>query len=138
MAINKVVHGGKTLIDLTSDTVDASHLVKGYTAHNKAGVAVTGTVPIQAAKSITASTNDQTAVSAGTYCSGAITVKAMTKATQATPSITVSSSGLITARSSFLSLRKEEWISANSSKISRAFSKRGSNFVRSARATRRK
>lgn len=100
MAINKVVHGGKTLIDLTSDTVDASHLVKGYTAHNKAGVAITGTVPIQAAKSITPSTNDQTAVSAGTYCSGAITVKAMTKATQATPSITVSSSGLITARSS--------------------------------------
>ena len=46
MAINKVVHGGKTLIDLTSDTVDASHLVKGYTAHNKAGDLVTGTLEI--------------------------------------------------------------------------------------------
>ena len=99
MAINKVVHGGKTLIDLTSDTVDASHLVKGYTAHNKAGVAITGTVPIQAAKSITPSTNDQTAVSAGTYCSGAITVNAMPTATQATPTISINSTGLITASS---------------------------------------
>lgn len=41
--INKVIYGGRTLIDLTSDTVDAAHLLSGYTAHDKAGVIITGT-----------------------------------------------------------------------------------------------
>lgn len=43
MAINKVVYDGDTLIDLTSDTVTPSTLVAGTTAHNAAGVAITGT-----------------------------------------------------------------------------------------------
>lgn len=44
MATNKVVYNGKTLIDLSSDTVAASTLVEGITAHNKAGNIITGTV----------------------------------------------------------------------------------------------
>lgn len=44
MANNKVVLGNETLIDLTGDTVDAAHLASGYTAHNSAGEAVTGTM----------------------------------------------------------------------------------------------
>lgn len=43
MAINKVVFGGNTLIDLTADTVTAEKLLKGTTAHDKAGEAITGT-----------------------------------------------------------------------------------------------
>ena len=43
-AINKVVYGGDTLIDLTSDTVAASSMLSGVTAHNNAGVAITGTI----------------------------------------------------------------------------------------------
>lgn len=43
MAINKVIYGGSTLIDLTGDTVDASHLLEGYTAHDKSGAVITGT-----------------------------------------------------------------------------------------------
>lgn len=43
MAINKVIYGGNTLIDLTGDTVAADKLLSGYTAHNKAGVQITGT-----------------------------------------------------------------------------------------------
>lgn len=43
MAINKVIYGGETLIDLTGDTVDASHLLAGYTAHDKSGAVITGT-----------------------------------------------------------------------------------------------
>jgi protein-tyrosine phosphatase len=43
MAISKVIYAGRTLVDLTSDTVDAAHLVKGYTAHGADGEAVTGT-----------------------------------------------------------------------------------------------
>ena len=44
MAINKVVANGNTLIDLTTDTVDANHLIEGYTAHDKSGNIVNGTI----------------------------------------------------------------------------------------------
>lgn len=40
--VNKVVYDGNTLIDLTSDTVDASHLLKNYTAHDRSGATITG------------------------------------------------------------------------------------------------
>ena len=43
MAINKVIYGGNTLIDLTGDTVDAAHILSGYKAHDKAGENITGT-----------------------------------------------------------------------------------------------
>ena len=33
MGINKVVYGGKPLIDLTGDTVTADKLLEGVTAH---------------------------------------------------------------------------------------------------------
>lgn len=40
--VNKVVYGSDTLIDLTSDTVDAAHLAQGYTAHDMSGALITG------------------------------------------------------------------------------------------------
>lgn len=43
MAINKVVYGNDTLIDLTNDTVEASNLLEGETAHDRSGSPVTGT-----------------------------------------------------------------------------------------------
>lgn len=44
MAINKVIYGGNTLIDLTSDTVtDAAHIMQGYVGHLADGTVVTGT-----------------------------------------------------------------------------------------------
>lgn len=43
MAINKVVYGNNTLIDLTNDTVEASNLLEGETAHDRSGTPVTGT-----------------------------------------------------------------------------------------------
>ena len=43
MAINKVIYGGRTLIDLTSDTITAADLANGVTAHDKSGAAITGT-----------------------------------------------------------------------------------------------
>lgn len=42
MAVNKVVYGGKTLIELTGDTVTTDKLLKGITAHGKDGEVVTG------------------------------------------------------------------------------------------------
>lgn len=44
MAINKVVLNNEVQLDLTADTVDASHLATGYTAHNSAGELITGTM----------------------------------------------------------------------------------------------
>lgn len=44
MAINKVVYGNNTLIDLTSDTVTADKLLEGYTAHDRSGALITGMV----------------------------------------------------------------------------------------------
>lgn len=43
MAISKVIYGGRTLIDLTSDTVTKEKVLKGYTAHGADGEAITGT-----------------------------------------------------------------------------------------------
>ena len=40
---NKVTFGGKTLIDLTGDTVTADKILSGYTAHDKSGKKITGT-----------------------------------------------------------------------------------------------
>lgn len=42
MAYNKVIYGGKTLMDLTGDTVTSDTLLSGATAHNMAGVAIEG------------------------------------------------------------------------------------------------
>lgn len=42
--INKVVYGGKVLIDLTEDTVTPAKLLTGTTAHDKSGTAITGTM----------------------------------------------------------------------------------------------
>lgn len=42
MAVSKVVFGSDTLIDLTGDTVEASKLLKGFTAHGADGEKVTG------------------------------------------------------------------------------------------------
>lgn len=56
--ISKVVYGGKTLIDLTADTVTADKILKGVTAHDKSGAIITG------ACTYNADTSDATAASA--------------------------------------------------------------------------
>lgn len=43
MAINKVVYGGDTLIDLTNDTVTEADVMQGVTFHSADGVARVGT-----------------------------------------------------------------------------------------------
>lgn len=55
MGISKVVYGGDTLIDLTSDTVEAEALLVGHTAHGKDGEPIEGTC------SFDANTSDATA-----------------------------------------------------------------------------
>lgn len=43
MAINKVIYGNTTLIDLTADTVTADKMLSGFTAHDASGATITGT-----------------------------------------------------------------------------------------------
>lgn len=43
MAVNKVVYYGKTILDLTDDTVTAAKMLSGTTAHDKSGKKITGT-----------------------------------------------------------------------------------------------
>lgn len=42
MAISKIVYGGNTLIDLTSDTITKDKLLSGYTAHGADGEVISG------------------------------------------------------------------------------------------------
>lgn len=56
--VNKVVYGGQTLIDLTSDTITAADLAEGITAHDKSGAPITGT------NTYDSDTSDDTAVAA--------------------------------------------------------------------------
>lgn len=41
--VNKVIYGGNTLIDLTSDTVTADKILSGFKAHAASGAPITGT-----------------------------------------------------------------------------------------------
>jgi hypothetical protein len=56
--ISKVIYGGETLIDLTSDTVTPDKVLSGYTAHGANGETFTGTC------SFDSDTSDDTAVAA--------------------------------------------------------------------------
>lgn len=46
MAINKIEYGDDVLIDLTDDTVASDNLLSGYTAHDRSGEAIVGSVTI--------------------------------------------------------------------------------------------
>jgi hypothetical protein len=58
MAISKVIYGGRTLIDLTTDDVTPDKLLKGTKAHAPDGEAITGTCDFDA------NTQDATATEA--------------------------------------------------------------------------
>ena len=71
MAVNKVIYDGDTLIDLSGDTVTASQLLTGITAHDKAGNPITGTYKVPSG-TIGITTNGTHNVSA--YASAAVNV----------------------------------------------------------------
>lgn len=59
---NQVIVNGETILDLRSDTVTPETLQKGYTAHDKSGTKITGTleassVSMQPSKSVTITSN---------------------------------------------------------------------------------
>lgn len=59
---NQVIVNGETILDLRSDTVTPETLQKGYTAHDKSGTKITGTleassVSVQPSKSVIITSN---------------------------------------------------------------------------------
>jgi hypothetical protein len=70
MAINKIIFGGDTLIDLTADTVDASHLLKNYKAHDRSGAIITGTCTFDSDTSDATATADEILLNQTVYANG--------------------------------------------------------------------
>lgn len=73
--INKIIYGGKVLIDLTGDTVTADKLLKNMTAHDKSGATVTGTCTFDvdstdATVAVAEILSDKTAYARGTKLTG--------------------------------------------------------------------
>lgn len=67
---NKIIFGGKTLIDLTSDTVSPDKLQKGITAHDKSGAPITGTNTFDADTSDANATADEILIGKTGYVNG--------------------------------------------------------------------
>lgn len=89
-------------VDLSLDTVDPAHLVSGYTAHDSTGAAIVGTFSGQIInnqnKTVTSSTVTQVLSAGSGYTGlGTVTINAIATAAQASPAITINSSGLISA-----------------------------------------
>lgn len=70
MGVSKVVYGGETLIDLTSDTVEADKLLTGVTAHGKDGELVTGTCSFDADTSDATAKNSEILTGKTAYVNG--------------------------------------------------------------------
>ena len=104
MGINKVIYYGEVLVDMSQVTVKPETLSKGETALDASGELIIGThecpetEPTLQQKTVTPTTAQQTVTPDSGYDGlSKVTVNAMPTTTQATPSISVNSSGLITA-----------------------------------------
>lgn len=77
MATSKVIFGNQTLIDLTSDTVDSSHLLTGYTATGADGERVVGACTYDADTSDATATAGEILATKTAYVGGSKVIGSM-------------------------------------------------------------
>ena len=68
--VNKVIINGRAKIDLTGDTVDAAHLLAGYTAHDRSGAPVSGACAYDAATADATAAESEILAGKTAYVSG--------------------------------------------------------------------
>lgn len=71
MGVSKVIFGNQTILDLTGDTVDSSHLLTGYTAHGADGEVVQGACDYDANTSDATATASEILATKTAYKNGA-------------------------------------------------------------------
>lgn len=76
--ISKVIYGGKTLIDLTTDTVTADKILAKYTAHDKSGAVITGTCTYDAATADATAQDSEILATKTAYVAGSKVTGTMT------------------------------------------------------------
>lgn len=100
MPVNKVVFGAVAIMDISDSTVTEDTLCEGATAYDKAGNKITGKMKAGVELPALTSPGSAADLRAGKQLidgDGNVVEGSMPTATQATPGITVSSAGLITA-----------------------------------------
>ena len=93
MAYSKIILNGETLMDVTSDTVDAGNLLSGKTATKNSGAKVTGNIATKSSSDLTVSGATITAP-VGYYSAAAS--KAVATGTATTPAKTITTNPTIT------------------------------------------
>ena len=101
---NKVVYNGQTLIDLTADTLDASSLLSGKTAHDATGASISGAMSNRGAVSETLDCGESYTIPTG-YHNGSGTVTANSLASQ-----TVVDSGYSAATNATIRSGYQAWV----------------------------
>lgn len=92
--VNKIIYGGKVLIDLTGDTVAANKLLSGFTAHDKSGAAITGACTFDSDTSDATATADEVLNGKTAYVAGAKVTGSMPNNGAATLTISAASDAL--------------------------------------------
>lgn len=83
-AYNKIVMGTKTFVDLTEDTVEASDLLEGKTAHAANGYTITGTMKNNGDQSATLAAGGSKTIPAGYTSGGTVSAQSLSSQTSGT------------------------------------------------------
>lgn len=103
MAVNKVVYGGNTLIDITDTTVTADKILSGYGAYGADGSWIDGSIVTKTASNLSAS-GDTVTVPAGYYASQ--TTKSVSAGSATAPSSISGTSATVSTGTNTLTLTK--------------------------------